>query len=60
MKKSINLPPPPEPRTVPVSLKVQKTVNEALAKAAKSNGRTRSAMAQAIIEAWLREEGFLK
>lgn len=60
MIKSIQLPPPPEPRTVPISIKVQKSVNEALAKAAKSHGRTRSAMAQAVIEAWLKESGFLK
>jgi uncharacterized ParB-like nuclease family protein len=60
MKKAIHLPPPPEPKTVSISLKVQKSVNEALAKAAKSHGRTRSALAQAIIEAWLRESGFLK
>jgi hypothetical protein len=60
MKKSLRLPPPPEPKTVAISMKVQKSVNDALARAAKAHGRTRSAMAQAIIEAWLRDEGFLK
>jgi hypothetical protein len=60
MKNSIKLPPPPEPRTVSISLKVQKSVNDALAKASKANGRTRSAMAQEVIKAWLSEEGFLK
>ena len=59
MKKP-TLPPPPEPRTVPLSLKVRKSVAEALAKAAKANSRTKSALGEAIIEHWLRENGFLK
>jgi hypothetical protein len=56
----LKIPGPPEPKTVPISIKVQATVNEALAKAAAKHGRTRSAMAQAVLETWLREEGYLK
>jgi hypothetical protein len=59
MKKP-TLPPPPEARTVTLSVKIKKSTSEALAKAAKTNSRTKSALAETVLEAWLRQEGFLR
>lgn len=58
--KKTSLPPPPEPRTYTLSVKVRHSTAEALTKAAKANSRTKSALAEVVIEQWLKAEGFLK
>jgi hypothetical protein len=59
MKKPV-IPPPLAPRSVAMSLKVRRATSEALAKAARDNSRTRSAMGEVIIEIWLKEHSYLK
>ena len=59
MKKP-TLPPLPEPRTITLSVKVRRSMLEALTKAAKANSRSKSGLAEAVLEQWLRGEGYLK
>jgi hypothetical protein len=59
MKKS-SLPPLPEPRAITVSIKVKRSTFAALEKAAGAHSRTKSGLAEAVIEQWLKGEGFLK
>lgn len=59
MKKK-TIPPPPEPRDTAISLKVKRSTAIAFTKAAKANSRTKSALAEVLIEQWLRDEGYLK
>jgi hypothetical protein len=50
----------PEPRDTPLSLRIKKSVREALAEAAATDQRPVSAMAEIILQSWLKENGFLK
>jgi hypothetical protein len=54
------LPPPPETRTAVLSMKIRKSMADALEKAAKANLRSKNAVVETVVEQWLREEGFLK
>jgi len=59
-KMLLGLPPPLEHKTEMACCKLRPKEMEALLKAAKTTGRTKSAMLQAIVEQWLREQGLLK
>jgi hypothetical protein len=59
MKKQ-TLPPPPETRTVVLSMKIRKSMADALEKAAKANSRSKNALVETVMEQWLRDGGFLK
>jgi hypothetical protein len=41
-------------------MKVRKSPAEALEKAAKTNSRAKASLVEAVLEQWLRAEGFLK
>jgi hypothetical protein len=58
-RQLLTIPPKPEPKTEPLALKVKKSTKRALEKAAAKHGYTKSGMAEAIIEVWLRNEGWL-
>jgi hypothetical protein len=59
MKKPA-LPPPPETRTVVLSMKVKKSTAVALEKAAKAASRSKASVVEFVLEQWLRESGYLK
>jgi hypothetical protein len=58
--KKLALPPAPERRTIVLSMKVKKSTAAALEKAAKAASRSKASVAEAVLEQWLRENGFLK
>lgn len=60
MKKSTSLPPRPEVRSVVLSIKVRPSLAAALEKAAKANARPKASVMEAVLENWLKEEGYLK
>jgi hypothetical protein len=47
-------------KAVATSMRLDPAIKSALEKAAKANRRTATAQMQAILEVWLRSEGFLK
>jgi hypothetical protein len=60
MKKSMSLPPRPEARTIVLSMKIKPSMAEALVKASKANARSKASIAEAVLEQWLKAEGYLK
>jgi hypothetical protein len=56
-KKTVKL---PEPRDAQISFKIPSSTKLALESAARQDKRSLSAMAMVILEAWLKERGFLK
>jgi hypothetical protein len=50
----------PEPRDAQISFKIPASTKEALESAAREDKRSISTMAMVILEAWLKEKGFLK
>jgi hypothetical protein len=59
-KGDLGIPPRPEPKSEPLSLKLKKSSLDALIKVAEEHGYTKSAMAETIIDIFLRERGLLK
>jgi hypothetical protein len=60
MEKPSALPPRPEIRSVTLSLKVKPSLAGALAKAAKANARSKASVVEAVLEQWLKANGFLQ
>jgi hypothetical protein len=56
-KKAVH---PPEPRDAQISFKIPASMKRALESAARADKRSVSSMALVILEAWLKEKGFLK
>jgi hypothetical protein len=50
----------PAKRTFVLSLKIRESTAEALTTAAKKHDRSKASLAEAVLEQWQREEGFLK
>jgi hypothetical protein len=56
-------PPPakkPEPRDTALSLRIKRTVRDAIAQAAIDDGRSSSALVERVMTDWLRTKGYLK
>jgi uncharacterized protein (DUF1778 family) len=51
---------PPEARDAQISFKIPNSTKRALDAAARQDKRSISSMAMVILEAWLKERGFLK
>jgi hypothetical protein len=51
---------PPEARDAQISFKIPSATKRALEQAARADRRSTSAMAMVILEAWLKERGYLK
>ena len=52
--------PKAEPRDTALSLRVKRSVRDAIAEAAISDGRSSSALVEMVMSEWLKEKGFLK
>jgi hypothetical protein len=52
--------PKAEPRDTALSLRVKRTVRDAIAEAAIADGRSSSALVEMVMSEWLAERGFLK
>lgn len=52
--------PKAEPRDAALSLRIRRTVRDAIAQAAVDDGRSSSALVEMVMLEWLREKGFLK
>jgi hypothetical protein len=60
MVKKSTLRPKAEPRDTALSLRIRRTVRDAIAQAAFDDGRSSSALVEMVMLEWLREKGFLK
>ena len=49
-----------EPRDTALSLRVKRTVRDAIAEAAVADGRSSSALVEMVMSEWLKEKGYLK
>jgi hypothetical protein len=52
--------PKPEPRDTALSLRIKRTVRDAISQAAIDDGRSSSALVEIVMTDWLKEKGFLK
>jgi hypothetical protein len=52
--------PKAEPRDTALSLRVKRSVRDAIAEAAIADGRSSSALVEMVMTEWLREQGWLK
>jgi predicted HicB family RNase H-like nuclease len=59
-QKGIGVPPPREIRTASLSLKVRPSLKNALAEAAQADGRTMAQYTERLLEAAMRQAGYLK
>jgi hypothetical protein len=50
----------PEPRDTALSLRIKRTVRDAIAQAALDDGRSSSSLVERVMQDWLKGHGYLK